>query len=184
MQFSLFSFFFLFAVVTVTANDSNAVFEAVKNDDSAAIRSAIENDSSMKESIGPGGQTPLIRAILTGKLNAVNTLLDLGADASATEKDGYTVFHAAGFQGRAEILEVLLQYFADQKESGGFVLDPVTDKHKDGFYPMHVSIVHLSSLLDILIQSIYSTRVKRFPSFFILRVLYSSAYCTSNPSDF
>ena len=148
MQFSLFSFFFLFAIVTtvtVTANDSNAVFEAVKNDDSAAIRSAVENDSSMKESIGPGGQTPLLHAILTGKMNAVKTLLDLGADASATERDGYDVFHAAGFQGRAEILEVLLQHFADQKESGGFVLDLATDKHKDGFYPMHVSIC---SLLD------------------------------------
>lgn len=74
---------------------------------------------------------------MTGKLDAVEALLNLGANTAATEKDGYNVLHAAGFQGRNEILEVLLQHFASQKEAGGFVLDPATDKHRDGFYPIH-----------------------------------------------
>jgi ankyrin repeat protein len=122
-----------------SASDDNGIFEGVQKDDTTAIKSAIKNDPSSLESIGPGGQTPLIHAVLTGKLESVKTLLDLGANTAATETDGYNVLHAAGFQGRSEILEVLLQHFANQKEAGGFVLDPSTDKHEDGFYPIHRS---------------------------------------------
>jgi ankyrin repeat protein len=142
MQFNLFSSLIVLAVASGSASGNNAlntVFEAVKNDDGEAIRSAVENDPSMLESIGQGGQTPLINAVLTGKINAVKTLLEINADASATEQQGYNVLHAAGFQGRTEILELLLEHFAKQKEAGGFALDPKTDKHGDGFYPMHVS---------------------------------------------
>lgn len=135
MKLSVFSF--LLSCVAVVASDDNAIFQGVTNDDGAAIRSAVENDPSMLESIGPGGQTPLIHAVLTGKIDAVATLLEIGADTSATEQDGYDVLHAAGFQGRAEILEVLLQRFAEQKAAGGFALDPSTDRHKDGYYPLH-----------------------------------------------
>jgi ankyrin repeat protein len=104
----------------------NAVFEGVQQDDEALIRNALAADPSLLESVGVGGQTPLIHAVLTGKLTAVKTLLELGADTTATEKDGYNVLHAAGFQGRADVLKVLL-------DRG---LDPMS-KHKDGFYPIH-----------------------------------------------
>mmetsp|Transcript_23212 Transcript_23212/g.43083 ORF Transcript_23212/g.43083 Transcript_23212/m.43083 type:complete len:183 (-) Transcript_23212:3349-3897(-) len=113
-------------VIGVTQTTANDVFDAVRKDDADLIRTAIEEDSSLLDSIGVGGQTPLIHAVLTGKLTAVKTLLSLGADTSKTEKDGYNVLHAAGFQGRADILKVLL-------ERG---LDPM-DKHKDGYYPIH-----------------------------------------------
>ena len=49
-------------------------------------------------------------------------------DASIPEKDGYTPFHGAGFQGRASIARMLI------KDSRG--LDP-NDRHKDGFQPIH-----------------------------------------------
>lgn len=137
MKLSILPVLASFSFALTSADD--AIFDGVKNDDGAAIQTAVENDPSALESIGQGGQTPLIHAVLTGKLNAVKTLLDIGADTLATERDGYNVLHAAGFQGRAEILQVLLQHFADQKKSGGAVLDPSTDKHKDGFYPLHVS---------------------------------------------
>eukprot|EP00536_Pseudo-nitzschia_multiseries_P008836 jgi/Psemu1/257603/estExt_Genewise1Plus.C_2320013 len=113
------------------------IFQNVKDDDGAAIRATFENDPAAIESIGPGGQTPLLHAILMGKATAVTTLLELGANTAATEKDGYDVLHAAGFQGRAEILEELLEKFASQKAAGGFSLDPSTDMHKDGYYPLH-----------------------------------------------
>ena len=37
--------------------------------------------------IGPGGQTPLMHAVLSGKLKAVKALLKLGADTTIGEKD-------------------------------------------------------------------------------------------------
>lgn len=104
----------------------NAFFEGVQKDDVDLIRQAYDENPSLIESVGVGGQTPLVHAVLTGKLEAVKALLELGADTSSTEKDGYTVLHAAGFQGRAEILKELLQ-------KG---LDPL-DQHKDGYYPIH-----------------------------------------------
>jgi ankyrin repeat protein len=104
----------------------NAFFEGVQKDDEALIRQAFDETPSLIESVGVGGQTPLLHAVLTGKLEAVRTLLELGADMSSTEKDGYNVLHASGFQGRAEILKVLLQ-------KG---LNPL-DQHKDGYYPLH-----------------------------------------------
>eukprot|EP00534_Pseudo-nitzschia_fraudulenta_P001764 CAMPEP_0201123764 /NCGR_PEP_ID=MMETSP0850-20130426/9075_1 /ASSEMBLY_ACC=CAM_ASM_000622 /TAXON_ID=183588 /ORGANISM="Pseudo-nitzschia fraudulenta, Strain WWA7" /LENGTH=191 /DNA_ID=CAMNT_0047390833 /DNA_START=62 /DNA_END=637 /DNA_ORIENTATION=+ len=128
---------FVFLAFSVSTSSADDIFVSVKTDDVGAIVSAVENDPSVLESIGPGGQTPLINAVLMGKLNAVKTLLDLNADTSAAEKDGYNVLHAAGFQGRSEILEIILEQFAKQKEVGGIVLDPVTDKHQDGYYPMH-----------------------------------------------
>ena len=128
-----------FVADVVSTDTENAVFQGVQNDDGEAIKSAVKDDSSLLESIGPGGQTPLINAVLTGKLNAVKALLEIHADVSATEKDGYNVLHAAGFQGRAEILLVLLEHFAENQKTGAFTLDPATDKHRDGYYPIHVS---------------------------------------------
>jgi len=140
MHYSFFSLYPLLILglsqqICYATND--AIFEGVAKDDMIAIKSVVESDLSMLEAVGPGGQTPLLNAVLTGKLNAVKTLLNLGANTAATEKDGYNVLHATGFQGRSEILEVLLKHFASQKEAGSFVLDPVTDKHRDGFYPIH-----------------------------------------------
>ena len=51
---------------------------------------------------GPGGQTPLMNAVLSGQTEVVKALLELGADYKIPEKDGYTPMHGAGFQGLVE----------------------------------------------------------------------------------
>ena len=52
----------------------------------------------------PGSlQSPLMAACLGGHLDSAKALLELGADVTVPEKDGYTPMHGAGFQGRAEI---------------------------------------------------------------------------------
>merc|ERR1712060_331405 len=56
----------------------------------------------------------------------VEYLLTLNPDTTIGEKDGYTPLHGAGFQGRAEIAKMLLDYG----------LNPL-DSHKDGFLPIH-----------------------------------------------
>jgi len=76
---------------------------------------------------GPGGQTPLMMAVLSGKDEAVRILLKRGADTTVGEQDGYTPCHGAGFQGRSEIMKLLIQHG----------LQCTTDTHSDGFTPLH-----------------------------------------------
>ena len=65
-------------------------------------------------------------ACLGGFETSVKTLLELGADPSIGEKDGYTPVHGASFQGRPEVMQVLIDHG----------LDP-NDMHKDGYAPIH-----------------------------------------------
>merc|ERR1719261_1242166 len=65
-------------------------------------------------------------AVLAGADKSVESLLQANADATIGEKDGYTPFHGAGFQGRAEVAKHLLEAR----------LDP-SDRHKDGSTPLH-----------------------------------------------
>ena len=73
------------------------------------------------------GQTPLMTSVLSGKPALVKLLLERGADVTVPEKDGYTPAHGAGFQGRAEIMEMLHVHG----------IDVVNDVHSDGFTPLH-----------------------------------------------
>ena len=101
------------------------VFTAVKADSMEQIKAALKDDPESLDRTGPGGQSPLMHAVLSGKLQAVKYLLKKGADVSVAEKDGYTPMHGAGFQGRAEIARVL--------HSHGV---PVDDVHADGHPPI------------------------------------------------
>ena len=101
------------------------IFEAVRKNSERDIRDAIDAGADIN-AIGPGGQTPLMNAILTGKQWAVHELLRLGASVTIGEKDGYTPMHGAGFQGRWDIIPALV--------ANG--LDP-SDQHRDGFMPIH-----------------------------------------------
>ena len=48
-----------------------------------------------------------------------------GVDVTIGEKDGYTPMHGAGFQGRAEIGQLLISHGVNPRE-----------KHSDGFEPI------------------------------------------------
>ena len=99
--------------------------EAVVKDQPSAIRRALEAGADIDET-GPGGQTPLMFAVLTGKPKAVKALLGKGASTTLGEKDGYTPLHGAGFQGRAEIAQLLIDHGLD-----------ISDRHADGHTPVH-----------------------------------------------
>lgn len=118
----LFGFLLCFASITA----SNDLFNAVFSDDKLLIRKALEHNRSNLNQKGPGGQTPLMNAVLSGKLNAVEVLLSEGADISIGEKDGYTPMHGAGFQGRSDIARLLIDHGVDS-----------SDYHSDGFAPIH-----------------------------------------------
>jgi len=101
------------------------LFQSVRNDDPDLIREQLNKGADIN-TIGPGGQTPLMHAVLQGRLDAVRFLLRNGADTSIGEKDGFTPLHGAGFQGRAKIATELLKAGMDPMEY-----------HQDGYLAMH-----------------------------------------------
>ena len=110
------------------------VFAAIRGGKENDVKRILEENAESLESFinqqdPASGQTPLMMAVLMGKEEVVRMLLKLPVvDATIPEKDGYTPFHGAGFQGRASIARMLI------KDSRG--LDP-NDRHKDGFQPIH-----------------------------------------------
>ena len=83
---------------SAAAAEPKELFAAVAADDATLLEKALERNPDAINTKGPGGQTPLMHAVLTGKLNAVKVLLGHGADTTIGEKDGYTPMHGAGFQ--------------------------------------------------------------------------------------
>lgn len=65
-------------------------------------------------------------ASLGGFEVSAKTLLEMGADPTIGEKDGYTPVHGAAFQGRPKVMQILIDHG----------LDP-NDMHKDGYAPIH-----------------------------------------------
>ena len=113
---------------------SGDILRAVSSNDVGEVGSIIDQN---RDSLGSlinireagSGQTPLMKSILMGHTEMVRILLMLPeVDVSLGEKDGYTAFHGAGFQGRAEIAKLLLE---DSRN-----IDPNTF-HEDGFAPLH-----------------------------------------------
>ena len=118
----------------VLSKPIDEVFAAIRGGKEKDVKRILEeNVDSLSSFINQrdpsSGQTPLMMAVLMGKEEVVRLLLkEPTVDASIPEKDGYTPFHGAGFQGRASIARMLI------KDSRG--LDP-NDRHKDGFQPIH-----------------------------------------------
>ena len=77
------------------------------------------------------GQTAFMGAVLRGHVNVAKYLLEehnnLGVDLLLPEKDGYTAAHGAAFQGRSEIMKLLIHHNVNVKD----------DFHSDGYAPVH-----------------------------------------------
>lgn len=77
--------------ITLTlAVDGNNIFDLIKLNNIVGIRELLARDPQVLNQRGPGGQTPLMNAVLSGQLSAVSALLEAGADVTIGEKDGYT----------------------------------------------------------------------------------------------
>lgn len=97
----------------------------------ARVEAALGQGARMDEArvawTGPDGQPALVAAALRGHAEIVSLLLRRGADPLVTERDGFNVWHAAAFQGRPEVLRVLIDAGAQ-----GYGPSDV-----DGFTPLH-----------------------------------------------
>ena len=116
----------LLLVVSAAAAANDDLFEAVAANSQTKLKLALQNGADINTVMEGSEQTPLMNAVLMGKVQAVKYLLRKGADVTIPEKDGYTPIHGAGFQGRAEIAKLLINHGV-----------PINDEHTDGYRPIH-----------------------------------------------
>lgn len=101
-----------------------ALFNALGEEDIDAANAALKNGASINALSARGKQTPLMQSVLHGRTEMVKWCLENGADVTIGERDGYTPMHGAGFQGRADIAELLLKHGVGLR-----------DVHSDGHEP-------------------------------------------------
>jgi ankyrin repeat protein len=115
---------------TSTSYD-NDLLEAAFNGNVPGVRAAIMAGANPNAQDPGSGQTALMGATLRGHTNIVQLLLSSEyrdrVDVTIAEKDGYTPAHGAGFQGRADIMQVLFDHQINIKD----------DFHSDGYAPIH-----------------------------------------------
>ncbi len=150
MKHVLFLLLFSSIALLTKADPSHPIWTAIVFDEADTILSLLEEDPSILEMRDQAERTPLLKSVLVGKINAFKTLLELGADATATFEYGYNALHAAAANGRTEILEMLINHYENAPE--GKKLNLFFDKHEDGFYPLHVRYVTLCYVTFILLQ--------------------------------
>lgn len=95
----------------------------------AALDAGARIDENRAAFAGPDRQPPLVAAALRGHVRVVRLLLERGADPAVVEKDGFTVWHAAAYQGRGDVLELL-----HAQDVPGY--GPAAD----GFTPLHRAV--------------------------------------------
>ena len=99
---------FLFLILDV--NGRNEYHAAVMQNSVSKAEHIFESDidANIDERDDRSGQTPLMMSVLMGRTDLVKFFLEKGADVTIPEKDGYTPVHGAGFQGRAQIMKILI----------------------------------------------------------------------------
>merc|ERR1739838_88517 len=108
-------FLLLCSIWLAKADDVHPVFYAIRDQNFGKALEVIKGMENVNV-IGPGGQTPLMMSVLGGHYKLVKELLEMKADTSIPEKDGYTPMHGAGFQGRAEIAQMLINHGLDKSD--------------------------------------------------------------------
>jgi len=77
------------------------------------LLNALLNKGADVNSRDSDGETPLIIAAWTNKIESVRVLLQAGADVNAKDNDGYTSLIAAAQYGYTDIVKLLLDWDAD-----------------------------------------------------------------------
>lgn len=117
------------------ADASQALLEACtaqRGEDSVpAVDAALRSGANVNIREERSGQTPFMSAVLRGKTNIVTHLLnykkEYNLDVHIGENNGYIPVDGAAFQGRADIMKLLLER-TDLS---------ATYFHQDGFTPFH-----------------------------------------------
>eukprot|EP00964_Phaeocystis_antarctica_P137264 scaffold101775_cov69-Phaeocystis_antarctica.AAC.2 len=104
----------------------------------ALERALVDADEFQLDRKDRQGNTALMVAVCSGILEAVQMLVEAGASTTVRyggTKGGFSVMHAAAFNGRAEVLSYMLQR---AKDSGKNLTVALNQRHKaDGHAPLH-----------------------------------------------
>ena len=93
---------------------------AVISGDLEAVKQHIEAGTNINEKEPLSGATPLISAATFGKKEIAQTLINAGADLSASNNDGATALHVAAFFCRVEVVQMLMDVNADKTLRNNF----------------------------------------------------------------
>ena len=134
-------------------NYGASINEQNKRGNTALIRAAYNNNCEIVELLlnaganinvqNVNGSTPLIAAS-SGNIEVVKLLLNAGADIDKQDENGYTALIHAAYENNKEIVELLLDYHADEfilTNNDDSFYDYLTDENKQYFlkeYPNKV----------------------------------------------
>jgi hypothetical protein len=93
---------------------------AVISGDLEAVKQHIEAGTDINEKEPLSGATPLISAATFGQKEIAQTLINAGADLSASNNDGSTALHVAAFFCRVEVVQMLMDANADKNLRNSF----------------------------------------------------------------
>lgn len=107
---------------------TDSIWSAAKTGDIKAIKQHLADGVGVNARDGELGVTPLTWAALLGQTEAIELLIQKGADVNARNKDGGIPLHGAAFLGETEIVILLIQKGADvnaKNNNGETPLDAV-----------------------------------------------------------
>ncbi|WP_051304510.1 ankyrin repeat domain-containing protein [Chitinilyticum litopenaei] len=81
---------------------------AVRDDDLARLQHSLAQDPALLDARDEQGWTPLIQAAFSGRVAALLTLLEQGANIGARDRDGYQALHWAALHGHVAVIRHLL----------------------------------------------------------------------------
>lgn len=105
---------------------SDSIWHAVHTGNTAAIERYLAEGADVNTKDGKFGVTPLAWAVLGRQIEAVELLIQKGADINAKNNDTFTPLHTAAFLGEYAIAQLLVNNGAD-----------VNAKNEDGDAPMN-----------------------------------------------
>lgn len=107
--------------------------------DTEKVLSLLQNGHEANEVFPIVGTTPLMLAAAYGHDETIRTLLDAGADVNAADFTGWTVLHAAAYNGDPNIVMLLLRHGAIKERGNLFLESPMKTAERLG----HKNVVPL-----------------------------------------
>jgi peptidoglycan/LPS O-acetylase OafA/YrhL len=94
---------------TTPAEGALNIWAAARAGDVGAIERHLASGVAVEALDPERGGTPLLWAAVTGRAEAIELLIERGADVNAVDRDGGTALHAAAFLGHEKVVEVLIR---------------------------------------------------------------------------